>query len=120
MSEKWMMEKIPGYAALPRPDRDAITNFAFLRSLFEARSMEAEANAKQIAKAVDQWEADGALGAELYVRSRLAFMRFWSLRLRSKCLRTIPRRISSSRAAISVKPSSLAVPYENRVVPVSS
>lgn len=74
MSEKWLMERIPGYAALPRADRDAITTFVLLWSLFEARLMKAEANARQIAKAVDQWEGDGSLGAELY-DGELAYFR---------------------------------------------
>lgn len=74
MSQKWLMEKIPGYAALPQPDRDAITNFALLWSLFEARLMENEANATQIAKAVDQWEASATLGAEFY-DGELAYFR---------------------------------------------
>jgi len=74
MSEKWLKEKLPGYAALPSADRDAITIFALLWSLFEARLMKAEANAGQIAKAVEQWEADGTLGAELY-DGELAYFR---------------------------------------------
>lgn len=66
MSEKWLIEKIPGYAVLPGPDRDAIKTFALLWSLFEAKVMGAEASARKIAMAVDQWDAAGALAAELY------------------------------------------------------
>jgi hypothetical protein len=36
--------------------------------------MKAEANARQMTKAVDQWEADGTLGAELY-DGELAYFR---------------------------------------------
>ena len=66
MSEKWLMERVPGYAALPGPDRDAIKTFALLWSLFEAKVMGTEASARKIALAVDQWDAAGALAAELY------------------------------------------------------
>lgn len=66
MGEKWLEEKVPGYAALPGPDRDAIKSFALLWSLFESKLMGNEANARSIAQAVDRWEADGVLGAELY------------------------------------------------------
>ena len=66
MSEKWLIEKVPGYAALPGPDRDAIKTFALLWSLFEAKVMGAEASARKIALAVDRWDAAGALAAELY------------------------------------------------------
>lgn len=66
MSEKWLMEKVPGYAALPGPDRDAIKTFALLWSLFEAKVMGTEANARKIALAVEQWDAAGVLAAELY------------------------------------------------------
>lgn len=66
MSEKWLMEKIPGYAALPGPDRDAITTFALLWSLFERKLMGSEASARKIASAVDQWNAAGGIAAELY------------------------------------------------------
>lgn len=67
MSEKDLEEKIPGYAALPMADRDAIITFTFLWSLFEAQLMQTKANASRIAEAVDQWDADGTLGAELYI-----------------------------------------------------
>lgn len=66
MSENWLMERIPGYAALPRPDREVIKTFALLWSLFEAKLMGTEASARKIAQAVEQWEADGTLGAGLY------------------------------------------------------
>ncbi|MGQ3241732.1 hypothetical protein [Shinella sp.] len=66
MSEKWLEERVPGYAALPGPDRDAIKAFALLWSLFESRLMGNDANARRIAQAVERWETDGVLCAELY------------------------------------------------------
>lgn len=66
MSETWLMERIPGYAELPDPDRDAIRSFAFLWSLFEAKLMGREASARRIAQAVEAWDDAGTLGAELY------------------------------------------------------
>ena len=66
MSETWLMERIPGYAALPDPDRDAIRSFAFIWSLFEAKLMGREASARRIAQAVEGWDDAGTLGAELY------------------------------------------------------
>lgn len=66
MSDAWLMERIPGYAALPDPDRNAIRSFAFLWSLFEAKLMGRQASARRIAQAVKEWDDAGTLGAELY------------------------------------------------------
>lgn len=93
MSEKWLMEKIPGYAALLESDRDAIKTFALLWSLFEAKLMGTEANARKISQAVEEWDAANALCAELYDREVAYFrnryfqngeytFRFYKLQLR--------------------------------------
>lgn len=66
MSDAWLMERIPSYAALPDPDRNAIRSFAFLWSLFEAKLMGGQASARRIAQAVKEWDDAGTLGAELY------------------------------------------------------
>ncbi len=66
MSVEWLMQKVPGFAALPPEDREAIVSFSFLWSLFEAQLMENNANAKKISDAVDRWEAAGSLAADLY------------------------------------------------------
>jgi hypothetical protein len=66
MGIEWLMQKVPGFAALPAEDREAIVEFSFLWSLFEARLMANNANAKKIAEAVYGWEAAGVLDADLY------------------------------------------------------
>ena len=66
MSAQWLMEKVPGFAVLPAQDRDAIISFAFLWSLCEARVMGAFAQVPKMRKAVDEWDAAGTLGADLY------------------------------------------------------
>ncbi|WP_245495176.1 hypothetical protein [Agrobacterium cavarae] len=66
MSIEWLTQKVPGFAALPAQDREAIIAFSFLWSLFEAQLMGNSANAVKIADAVDQWDAAAMLGAEHY------------------------------------------------------
>jgi hypothetical protein len=51
---------------LPDPDREAIFNFTFLWSLFEAQVMENFARADLICAKVDEWRDAGTLHAEDY------------------------------------------------------
>lgn len=74
MSADWMLQRVPSFAALPQADRDAIASFALLWPLFEARLMGTDANAKQIANAVDRWDAEGSLQDHLYAGD-LAYFR---------------------------------------------
>jgi len=66
MSEQWLAERAPGFKNLPSRDRNAIFDFAFLWSLFEAQVMNNFARADRIREKVDEWTAAGTLGAELY------------------------------------------------------
>lgn len=62
MNEKWLEEKVPGYAALPGPDRgDAIRAFALLWRLFESRligKMPTPAGSRR------RWDAEAVLCAD--------------------------------------------------------
>jgi hypothetical protein len=74
MSEQWLSEKAPGFKNLPKRDRSAIFDFAFLWSLFEAKIMGGFARADRIREKVDQWAAGGLLEADLY-EGELAYFR---------------------------------------------
>ena len=74
MSMQWPLAKAPGFRELPDRDRDAIFNFTFLWSLFEARVMGNFARADVICAKVDEWCAAGKLHAEEY-DAALAYFR---------------------------------------------
>ena len=71
---QWLLEKAPGFQALPEQDRDAIVNFTFLWSLFEAQIMENFARADRICAKVDEWRDAGTLRADEY-DEELAYFR---------------------------------------------
>ncbi|HXD15081.1 MAG TPA: hypothetical protein VNU65_12965 [Xanthobacteraceae bacterium] len=72
--EDWLTSYAPGYAALRRPEREAIAHFCLLWSLFEAQKMANDANAKRICDQVRQWELQGALNIRLFEKP-LAYFR---------------------------------------------
>ena len=73
-SEEWLSERAPGFKALPSRDRNAIFDFAFLWSLFEAKVMNNFARADRIREKVDEWSEAGILEAALY-DDELAYFR---------------------------------------------
>jgi len=74
MSMEWLLEKAPGFQALPDADRGAIFNFVFLWSLFEAQVMGNFARADLICTRVDEWRDAGTLDADQYA-AELAYFR---------------------------------------------
>lgn len=62
----WLNANAPGFAHLSREERDAITDFSLLWSLFENRILATQGNADAICNATARWEADGQLDAALF------------------------------------------------------
>lgn len=73
-SEAWLEARAPGFQDLPDEDRRAIFDFAFLWSLFEAKTMESNARVDRITAKVDTWAAGDMLGADLH-NAELAYFR---------------------------------------------
>ena len=73
-SEAWLEARAPGFQGLPDDDRRAIFDLAFLWSLFEAETMEANARVDRITETVDAWADADMLGADLY-DAELAYFR---------------------------------------------
>lgn len=65
-SEQWLEVRAPGYRNLPVADRQAIFDFSFLWSLFEAQIMDNYARADVIRQRVEAWAAAGTLEADHY------------------------------------------------------
>ena len=66
MSVAWLRERVPGFGALSEAEVSAISDFAFLWSLFEDRILNRDANVSAIKAVVRQWERAGTLDAEGY------------------------------------------------------
>ena len=66
MSMQWLLAKAPGFQSMPEHDRDAIFNFTFLWSLFEAQIMGGFARANLICAKIDEWHDAGTLDADQY------------------------------------------------------
>lgn len=66
MSMEWLLERVPGFQALPEQDRDEIFIFTFLWSLFEAQVMDNFARTDRIGVKVDEWLEAGTLDADQY------------------------------------------------------
>ncbi|GAB4591877.1 hypothetical protein ETAR_14800 [Edwardsiella tarda] len=66
-SSQWLENHAPGYRNLSHHERQAIFDFVFLWSLFEARILETNANTHLIETRVTQWYNDGTLNADHFV-----------------------------------------------------
>lgn len=64
MVMQWLLAKVPGYQALPEPDREEIFNFTVLWTLFEAQVMQNFARADTICIKADEWRNASTLHAE--------------------------------------------------------
>ncbi|MDR7193266.1 hypothetical protein [Luteimonas terrae] len=65
-SMQWLEARAPAFSNLPDPDRQAIFEFTFLWSLFEAQIMANFAHPARIRERVDLWAKEGTLDAGLY------------------------------------------------------
>jgi hypothetical protein len=74
MSMQWLLARAPGFNDLTAEERSAIVDFSMLWSLFEARILHNEGNARSIRAAVVDWYEAGTLQAEAY-DAQLAYFR---------------------------------------------
>lgn len=66
VGERWLNAHAPGFRDLPGADRQAIFEFSFLWSLFEAQIMDNYARADLIRQRVGSWATEGTLEADRY------------------------------------------------------
>jgi hypothetical protein len=59
--EEWLTTYAPGYAELAHSERQAVTYFCFLWSLFEARQLNRAASPPAIIKQVSLWHMQARL-----------------------------------------------------------
>ncbi len=71
---EWLREYAPGFQDLSDEERLAITEFSFLWSLFEARSLNERGSASAILKSASSWAASGQLTEDRFSRE-LAYFR---------------------------------------------
>lgn len=70
----WLDRFAPGLQALSADERDAITHFSFLWTMFEARVLMTRASADAIINAAGRWAEDGHIAADAF-RDELAYFR---------------------------------------------
>lgn len=70
----WLDRYAPGLRALSPQERDAITHFFLLWTMFEARVLKTHASAKSIIEASRQWAGDGLLTVDTFGQE-LAYFR---------------------------------------------
>lgn len=71
---EWLNRYAPGLQALTPEERDAITHFSFLWTMFEARVLETRASANAIVKTSRRWGGNGLLAADTF-GDELAYFR---------------------------------------------
>ena len=69
----WLRYKQPGFAELSSDERDAIAEFVFLWSLFEARVLDSRASARAIADAAARWFEQGILAQRTFQAEQAYF-----------------------------------------------
>ena len=60
----WLNRYAPGLQALNPEEREAITHFSFLWTMFEGRVLSTRASANAIVEASQQWASNGLLSAD--------------------------------------------------------
>ena len=58
---EWLQTYAPGFHALSDDERQAITEFSFLWSLFEAKSLNERGSANAIVESANRWAVSGQL-----------------------------------------------------------
>ena len=71
---EWLREYAPGFQELSDEERQAIIDFSFLWSLFEARSLNERGSASAIVNSASNWAASGHLTEDNFSRE-LAYFR---------------------------------------------
>lgn len=69
----WLEQNAPGFDALSEQERAAITHFAFLWSLFEARALSTRGSSRAILVLTNEWLTRGRLTLEPFSESLLYF-----------------------------------------------
>lgn len=64
--KSWLEQNAPGYQELSIEERDAITTFSLLWSLFEAQVLDESASAKEIIEKCRSWEDRGIIIPEFF------------------------------------------------------
>ena len=62
----WLDRYAPGLQALTPGEREAITHFSFLWTMFEARVLSTRASANAIVEASQRWAGNGLLAADTF------------------------------------------------------
>lgn len=70
----WLDRYAPGLQVLSPQERDAITHFSLLWTMFEARVLKTRASAKSIIETSRQWAGDGLLTVDTFGQE-LAYFR---------------------------------------------
>ena len=71
---EWLQTYAPGFHALSDDERQAITEFSFLWSLFEAKSLNERGSANAIVESANRWAVSGQL-TEDWFSCELAYFR---------------------------------------------
>lgn len=71
---EWLQYKAPGFNQLSDEELEAVSDFSFLWSLFEARILDSSGSAGRIRRAVHDWHASGMLEADA-LDEELAYFR---------------------------------------------
>ena len=69
----WLRYIQPGFAVLSGDERDAIGEFVFLWSLFEARVLDCRASARAIVEATTRWSERGVLSQQTFQEEQAYF-----------------------------------------------
>lgn len=70
----WLNRYAPGFQALSPEEREAITQFSFLWTMFEGRVLSTRASANAIVEASQQWASNGLLTADTFGQE-IAYLR---------------------------------------------
>ncbi len=70
----WLEKYAPGFQALSDEERQAITEFSFLWSLFEAKALNEHGNVNAIVESAEEWARTGQLTADTF-GGELAYFR---------------------------------------------
>lgn len=62
----WLINNAPGFQNLSTEERDAITDFSLLWSLFESRILNTRASVQSICNTVNDWHASGTIEPALF------------------------------------------------------
>jgi hypothetical protein len=74
MLPDWLNLNAPGYEELSQEEKDAITNFSFLWSLFEAQVLNTSASANSIDTKINTWSEENRINAQEFEQFKNYFV----------------------------------------------